>query len=229
MKKYPLVKYILFFTCLIFFFNGCFGKKDPKPDQTRHEVLLEKGLEGLRSGDYVRSLTLLKSVKDRYPYTKSAITAHLKLADTYFELDEFDDAFDLYDEFVKFHPKDPMTPYTMYQMGMCHFVRIKGYDREQEHINTAREMFERLIKEYPNDEYSYTARKNLRKCLSYLAQYEISVGNFYFKMGKYVSALERFTYSIENFPDMGHYHEALENISKCRKKIAEIKGITEVN
>lgn len=226
MNKYPLVKYILFFTCFIFLFNGCSSKKEPRPDQERHEVLLERGLKNLRNGDYTGALSVLKSVKDRYPYTKSAITAHMKLADTYFDLDEFDSAFDLYEEFVRFHPRDPETPYMMYQMGMCHFVRIKTHDREQGHINTAREMFERLIKEYPGNEYSYSARKNLRKCLTYLARYEISVGNFYFKQGKYISALERFTYSIKNFPDMGHYYEALENISKCRKKIAETKETT---
>ena len=109
-------------------------------------MILERGLAELRSGDYARALSILKGVKDRYPYTKSAITAHLKLADTYYELDEFDEAFDMYDEFVRFHPRDPKTPYTMFQMGMCHFVRIKTFDREQEHINMAREMFDRLIK-----------------------------------------------------------------------------------
>ncbi|MFC1495754.1 outer membrane protein assembly factor BamD [Thermodesulfobacteriota bacterium] len=229
MTKYRLVKYILFFSCLIFLFNGCSAKKEPNPEQERHEALLEIGLKEMRNGDNLRSLAILKSVKDRYPYTKSAIIAHLKLADTYFELDEFDEAFDLYDEFVKFHPKDAKAPYTMFQMGMCHFTRIRSHDQEQEHINKAREMFDRLIKKFPDDEYAYSARKNLRKCLTYLVRYEISVGNFYFKQGRYISALERFTYAIENFPDMGHYHEALENISKCRQKLAEAKRTVETN
>ena len=229
MTKYRLVKYILFFSCLILFFNGCSAKNKSNPDQVRHEVLLERGLKELRNGDYARALAILKGVKDRYPYTKSAIIAHLKLADTFFELDEFDEAFDLYDEFVSFHPKDPKAPYTMFQMGMCNFVRIRGFDREQEHINKAREMFERLITKYPDNEYSYTARKNLRKCLAFLAQYELSVGNFYFKQGSYISALERFTYAIKNFPDMGHYHEALENISKCKQKLAKERGTAEAN
>ena len=109
-------------------------------------------------------------------------------------------------------------------MGMCHFLRIRTYDREQEHINKARDMFERLIEKFPDDEYAYNARKNLRKCLTFLAQYELYVGNYYLKRSKYISALQRFTYAIENFPDMGHYHEALEKIGECRQKIAEAES-----
>ncbi len=224
MTKYSLVKFILFFFSLIFVFNGCSAKKKPNPDQERHEALLERGLQELRSGDLSRSLRILQAVKDRYPYTKSAIIASLKLADTHYKLDEFDTAFDLYDEFVRFHPKDPMAPYSMYQMGMCHFVRITSFDREQEHINKAREMFENLIQRFPDNEYAYSARKNLRKCLTYLASYEIYVGNFYLKQRRYISALERFTYSIKNFPDMGHYHEALEKIRECKQKLDETKS-----
>lgn len=224
MTKYRLIKYILFFSCFIFLFSGCSVKKKLKPGQERHEALLERGLEEMRKGDLSRSLPILQAVKDRYPYTQSAIIASLKLADTHFKLEAYDTAFDLYDEFVRFHPKDTNAPYSMYQMGMCHFSRIRGHDREQEHINKAREMFERLIKKFPDDEYAYSARKNLRKCLTYLAQYEIYVGNFYFKTGKYTSALQRFTYAIENFPDMGHYHEALEKISKCRQKLAKAES-----
>jgi outer membrane protein assembly factor BamD (BamD/ComL family) len=57
----------------------------------------------------------------------------------------------------------------------------------------------------------------------------MSVGNFYFKQRKYVSALERYTYAIEKFPDMGHYHEALENISKCKQKLPKEQRTAEVN
>jgi len=223
MPKYRLISYIMFVSCLIFLFSGCSAKKNPNLNKEGHVVLLEKGLTQMKAGDFSRSLRTLKSVKDRYPYTKSAIIANLKLADTYFELDEFETAFDLYNEFERFHPKDPNAPYAMFQKGMCHFVQIRSFDREQDHINNARYMFALLIKKYPDDEYANMARKNLRKSISYLAKYEVYVGDFYFKQGKYISALERYTYAIKNFPDMGHYHEVLESMSKCKQKLAEEK------
>jgi outer membrane protein assembly factor BamD (BamD/ComL family) len=40
-------------------------------------------------------------------------------------------------------------------------------------------------------------------------------------MGEYVSALDRYTFVIKNYPDVGQYHEALEYISKCKEKLAK--------
>jgi hypothetical protein len=40
-------------------------------------------------------------------------------------------------------------------------------------------------------------------------------------MGKYKTALARYTYLIQNYPDMGQYHEALEYIGKCKENLAE--------
>lgn len=222
MKKYRLIKYILIAACLVLSVSGCSAKKKMKPKNESHEALLEKGLRQMKKGDFMRSLNTLQTVKDRYPYTKSAIVASLKLADTQFELDKFTNALELYEEFERFHPKDENTPYVMYQKGMCYFVQIRSYDREQELIIKASQMFQRLIQKYPDDEYANKAKKNLRKCLAYMAQYEVYVGNFYFKMGKYQSALDRYIYSIKKYPDMGHYHEALENIARCRQKLAEL-------
>ncbi|MGD2127307.1 MAG: outer membrane protein assembly factor BamD, partial [Desulfobacteraceae bacterium] len=70
-------------------------------------------------------------------------------------------------------------------------------------------------------DYANRARRNIRKCLIFLAEYELYVGHFYFKKGKYRAALGRYTYIIEHYPDMGQYHEAIEYISKCKQKLAE--------
>ena len=51
---------------------------------------------------------------------------------------------------------------------------------------------------------------------------------YYYKMGKYEAAMKRYMYLIENYPDMGQYHEALEFIAKCKEQIAyEESGATE--
>ncbi len=94
-------------------------------------------------------------------------------------------------------------------------------DREQTHVIKARLDFERLIRRFPEDAYSIKARKHLRQCLIYLSEYELSVAHFYFKMGKYRPALDRYKNLIEYYPDMGHYHEALEYIGKCNEMIAQ--------
>jgi len=54
-----------------------------------------------------------------------------------------------------------------------------------------------------------------------LAQHELYVGQFYFKMKKYRAAAGRFRYAIEHYPDVGQYYEALEYLGRCEKKLAK--------
>ena len=185
-----------------------------------HEELLKKGLEQVEKGDLARALMSLQTVKDRYPYTQSAIVASLKLADTYYDMGEYAMAIDLYVEFERLHPKDVNIPYIRYQRGMCNFKQIKGYDREQRHAVAAALDFVKLINEYPDNEYTIKARRHYRSCLINLTRFEIYTGNFYFKQGFYHAALNRYEYAIKNFPDLGQYYEALEKISVCKIKLA---------
>ncbi len=219
-----IIRYAIVVFTLIFLLNGCalynrfFGEK--KEDKSAEE-LMNEGIESLEKGNYTAATEAFQALKDRYPYSSFAITAELKMADSLYNRSEFDSAYDAYDEFEKLHPRDKNIPYVIYQKGMCHFRQVKSIDRDQSHTLKAKEEFERLIKRFPREDYANNARKNIRECLIYLAEYELYVGNFYFKMGKYEAALDRYTYLINNYPDMGQYHEALERISRCKEKLAQ--------
>jgi outer membrane protein assembly factor BamD len=214
---------------LVFLFNGCstldrlLGRGGGETDPAG---LMTQGVSDLESGRYKDAVKTFEQIRDRYPYSKYAVTAELKLADALYQTSEYDQAYEAYDQFEKLHPKHSEIPYVLYQKGMCHFDQMTTTDREQLHTQKAREDFERLIERFPRDKYASLARKNLRKCLIYLAKYEIYVGDFYFKNGYYKAALARYTYLIEHYPDMGQYHVALEKISKCKERIALEKPLT---
>ena len=220
-----------FIVPLFFGLTGCGYVENffsQKQDLTASE-LMEKGEEKLSKGYFGAASEAFQMVKDRYPYSRYAVTAELKMADALYQSGNYDDAFFAYDDFERLHPKNQHIPYVIYQKGMSYFQQITTYDRDQSYTQKAKEEFERLIKRFPRDNYANLARKNLRKCLIYLSEYELYVGHFYFKMGAYRAALDRFTYIIKNYPDMGQYHEALEYMSKCKLKIAEMKKDEEEN
>jgi outer membrane protein assembly factor BamD len=207
---------------LLFFLGGCstldrlLGRG---VDETDPGELMTDGIEKLEAGRYSDAVKAFEKIRDRYPYSKFAVTAELKLADALYRTGEYEQAFEAYDQFERLHPRHNEIPYVIYQKGMCHFDRITTTDRDQSQTLRAREEFERLIARFPRDDYANLARKNLRKCYIYLAEYEIYVGHYYFNRGYYRAALARYTYVIENYPDMGQYHVALAYISKCKERI----------
>lgn len=190
--------------------------KEKDPDQ-----LMQDGLSYMNRGLYESAFEAFQDIRDRYPYSKHAITAELKIADALFNRGDFDEAYEAYDDFEKLHPKNKNIPYVIYQKGMSNFEQINTIDREQVHTRKAKETFERLVRQFPRSEYANRGRKNLRKCIIYLGEYELYVGNFYYKKGFYRAALGRYNYILQNYPDMGQYHEAIENIRKIKEKLAQ--------
>jgi outer membrane protein assembly factor BamD len=179
--------------------------------------LMSDGLEDLESGRYTSATEAFQNIKDRYPYSKFAVAAEIKLADTLYKRELFDEAFDAYDEFERLHPKHASVPYVIYQKGMCHFTQVRTIDRDQSHTYQARGEFDRLLKKFPRSVYANKARRKLRECYIYLAEYELYVGHFYYKMKRYRTAMGRYRYLLENYPDLGQYKDALEYMSKCKE------------
>ena len=227
LKYLSFTKYIVLISCLIFSTAGCSSfKKTKNLEDMSHQELLQKGLDQMKNGDMSRALITLQTVKDRYPYTQSAVVASLKLADTYYDMGEYAMAYDLYVEFERLHPKDDNIPYIRYQRGMCNFKQIRDFDREQRHAMLATVEFVKLINEYPDNEYTIKARRHYRSCLLNLTKFELYTGNFYFKQGDYLAALHRYEYAMKNFPDLGQYYEALEKISICKLKLTGLNEDT---
>ena len=198
------------------FIDRLFGETEEK---TPAELMIE-GEEYLELGRYSAAAEAFQQIKDRYPYSRFSLRAELLMADAQFNRGEYNAAFDAYDEYERLHPRNEHIPYVIYKKGECHLNQVATIDRDQTHTQAAREEYERLVKRFPEDRYADLARKKLRKCLIFLSEYELYVGHFYFKQGKYRAALGRYRYIIEHYPDMGQYHEAMEYYTFSQKLLS---------
>ena len=214
----PVILLLLLIALIIGIFSGCSLYK-PIPETP--DRLMKKGLEKMAVGDYLSAIDAFQKIKDRYPFSKCATMAQLKLADAIFGKGSYDEAYNNYDEFERLHPTNPQIPYVIYQKGMCHFKQIGTIDRDQSHTSKAKEEFERLIRRFPDCKYSRLAQKRLRDCFIELAEHELYVGKFYYKIKKYKAAKSRFLYILRNYPDLGQYHKALKYLTLCEQKLAE--------
>ena len=228
-SPYKRLRLFLVGICLVFLLSGCgvwkhfFGDDmEPSPPE-----LMSEGLEKFRSGEFEAATEIFQKVKDRYPYSKDALQAELKMADALYQRGMFDEAYEEYSEFEKLHPKNPEIPYVIFQEGMCFYRQSSTIDRDQSKTLRAREEFERVIKRYKNSPYANLAKRKLRESLVNMAEHEVYVGNFYYRIGKYEAAMDRYLYVIDHFPDLGQYYEAIENIKKCKEDLAQEKAIEE--
>ncbi len=221
-RKFCLAISLVGWLSLILLLSGCatldwFLGKEPERGPSE---LMDKAMEDLGRGYYKSATEYFQKIKDRYPYSKFAIIAELKMADTLFLRSSYDESYEAYKEFERLHPKHPSIPYVIYRQGLCHFRQMKTIDRDQTHSLKARDEFARLVKRFPRDVYASRARMKIRKCYIDLAAHELYVARFYYKKKQYRAAAGRFRHAIEDYPDVGQYFEALEYLGKCEEKLA---------
>ena len=229
MMKIKRLEWLLLGICWLFLLSGCslwhdlFGSEDePSPSE-----IMSEAMEDFNEGRFEKAVQTFQQIKDRYPYSTFAITAELKMADALYERGQYDEARDEYAEFEKMHPRNKSVPYVIYQQGMCYFKKSSDIDRDQSNTLKGKEEFERLIKRFRKSDYTEQARRKVRECYVKLAEHELYVGDFYFRKCKYQTAMNRYLYLIEHYPDVGQYYRALESVKKCKEKIKALNGAEE--
>jgi outer membrane protein assembly factor BamD len=189
-------------------------------DKSPSELMYE-GLSDLERGRYASATEAFQTIKDRYPYSELAVEAKLRMADTLYRRELYEEAYNAYDEFERLHPTNSAVPYAIYQKGMCHFNRMRGIDRDQTATRNARDQFERLIEKFPDSNFSAQARRKLAACYSSLVSHELFIADFYLKKKHLEAARDRYIYLLENYPDFGQYLHALENLQICMQKLKD--------
>jgi outer membrane protein assembly factor BamD len=214
-------KSLYFIFVFLFTLSGCawFQSAEEKPSQE----LVSDGMEAFESGDYRKAVESFEKLKDWYPFSKYAILAELKIADSHYYLKEYEEAVYAYEEFESLHPRNEAIPYIIYQIGNCYFEQMDSVDRDQHVVRKALETYRRLIKQYPDDKYAAKARPHIRECLKSLAGHEFYVGMFYYKNKEYKPAIQRFKTVLSDYPDVGIHQKALRYIAICEKLLQEEK------
>ena len=211
---------------LCFLFSGCAALKETwlaitgEEEEYTAQELAWNAMDYYESGDYSRAIEKFEKLKDWFPFSRYAILAELKIGDAHYQLEQYEEAIFAYEEFEKLHPRNEAIPYVIYQIGRCYFDRIETIDRDQKPAREALETFQRLIRQFPKDQYARLAEDHLNECYKSLAGHDYIVGVFYFKSKHYEAAYSRFMSVISDYPDVGYHQKALDYISRCQEVMA---------
>src|SRR6185295_2677769 len=92
---------------------ACGGSPRDTDDKTEYSVSArqnyETGMQKLDDEDWAEAAKYFTFVKARFPYSKYAVLAELRIADTLFGAGAYLEAIDGYKLFIKFHPTHVMV------------------------------------------------------------------------------------------------------------------------
>ncbi|MCB2225129.1 MAG: outer membrane protein assembly factor BamD [Desulfarculaceae bacterium] len=200
---------------------GWFGGQKSATDDafdTPAQVLANEAETLYREGQYDESANLFQALKDRFPYSRFALLADLRVGDAYFKSKRYEEAVLAYEDFIRLHPKNDAVPYAIYQMGMVYFDQMLTPDRDPENARKAMQTFQRLIKQYPQSEWAVRCQPRLQEATRRLAAHDMVVGKYYFQTKSYRAAMGRFKRVLTQYPDVGLYNEAMNYLRQAQEK-----------
>ena len=172
-------RHLVLAACLLLL-SGC-GIIDyfflPPPEDTAQE-LYEGANDAMQEKNYSQAAQYYTKLKDNFPFSPYTVEAELSLGDAFFLDGKYPEAAEAYKEFESLHPRHEAIPYVLYQVGMSNLKSFISVDRPTTSTQEALEFFGRLRETYPNS------------------------GDVFWNMNNYGPAWRRYTYIVDNFPDV---------------------------
>ena len=223
-RKLVCAVFLLSYLWLIGGLTGCACLTGSKETESAVD-LAQNGMEAFEDEDYSDALKAFTTLKERYPYSRYAILAELKVADAHFHREEYPEAIAAYEDFILLHPKNEAIPYVLYQIGACYYEQLLSEDRDQTPTHQAIIAFERLLKEHPESAYRSRATERIQECRKLLANHELYVANFYYKSKHYRAALTRFEAVLAGYSDVissDKQSQVKKLILACKEQLGEL-------
>jgi outer membrane protein assembly factor BamD len=204
---------IILYFCWLALLAGC---ATTAPVNKPVETYFKQGEDFFQEKKYEDAIVQWKKAKESggISPTLNAMT-DLRIADAQFENKSYIEAGASYEGFRKFHPNSPKAPYAMFRLALCYYNQATGIDRDQTPVTNAVAAFGIFLKQYPNSEYVAEAREKLADCVIKQVQYEIYIGRFYFRFGKYKASAKRLEECLARYPQAPNLDEALLYLEKA--------------
>lgn len=182
-------------------FIACSSTKDAaKPDSSDPEAEFQRAEDLINRGYYEEARQTLEDIKSKDTSQQYILLAKLRIADTYYDDEAYEEAIVEYESFLNTYPSHKYAPYAQYKLAMSNYKQIKTPDISYSVAQKALKEFEKLQRNYPRNPYMEVTENRIKACLRVLAEYEFYVGSFYFKKGSYEAAARRFNDLLKNYP-----------------------------
>lgn len=190
----------------------------------------DKGLQELERKDWIAASKYFAFIKSRFPYSKYAVLAELRLADAEFGAEQYLEAIDSYRLFIKFHPTHEMVAngYATFRIGEAYYKQLPGdfwlfppsYEKDQSATEDAVNELKAFLDKYPESPYRPKAKEILVRVGKRLADHEWYVARYYWDRGKPMGTVLRLRRLLERYRGVGYDEEALWLLGRAYVAVA---------
>ena len=196
----------------IYFLSGCSSKDPSEPTEllskeekerldisldTPENQLLEDGKKYYNSELYTLARQNFESLRTGYPNSPFVDFAEIKIADCMFEAGSYSEAAKAYEDFTKRRPIHTSNAYMLYRAAQSQQLAHTGVGRDPTPLKKAIEIYDRILRDYPNSEYQSGILQKKKEAVEALVAHENRIQKYYTKKSLDDAAKARAT-SVES-------------------------------
>ena len=219
---------------LIALASGCAGSaRDSKGASVEYSVSAkqnyDKGMKALEDDEWIDAAKYFGFVKARFPYSKYAVLADLRIADAAFGAGAYLESIDSYKQFIKFHPTHEMVEngYASFRIGESYYKMLPddwflvppSYEKDQTSTLDAMRELTVFQKKFPKSPYFERSEKMRRECARALARHEWYVAKFYWDRNRPMGTVLRLRTLLDRYGGVGYDEPALLLLGRAYWKV----------
>lgn len=195
-------------------------------DANRFRAQAKKATDG---GNWEKAIKIYEALEARFPFGPDSSQTQLDIAYAYYKNSEPDSAIAAADRFIKMNPRSPHVDYAYYLKGLVNYNRDIGFtqrfiptdasQRDPGNARNAYDIFDELVRKYPESKYVPDSRKRMIALKNNLAMHEVHVARYYMKRRAYVAAANRAAQVVEKYPRTTAVPYALQVMQEAYTKL----------
>ena len=221
-----MFKHIIFLFIYLVLITSC-SKNEEKVEaipelpniEEEMSIAYREAKEALEKGDVLYASKKFNEAEFLFPQSLWAPKASLMSAYALYSQNYFDDAIYNLERHIKNYPSDKNLDYAHYLIAICYFEQLHDEKKDLRPLMQAYEKFSYIVKNYPNTDFAIDAKYKVGLIVDLLASKEMYVGRYYMETEKWIAAINRFQFVVNNYDQTVYIEEALHRLVEIHYKI----------
>ena len=186
-------------------------------------VVYKEAFEKLKVNDTYNAAQKFLEAELLFPQSDWAPKSAIMASYSYYIQNYYSEALSNLERYLKTYPNDKRIPYAHYLIAICYYEMIEDEKRDMEPLIKAKKKFELILKEYPNTDFALDSKFKLDLIEDILASKEMYLARHYQKKNKWIAAVNRYKYVVDEYEQTIFVEEALHRLVEINYKMGLIE------
>ena len=175
--------------------------------------------KSLREGDPYFAAKKFLEAELLYPQSTWAPKASLMASYSYYMQNYYTEATSNLERYIKTYPNHKNIIYAHYLIAMCYYETIEDEKRDSGPLIKAKDKFNFIIEKYPSTDFASDSKFKVDLISDIIASKEMYLGRHYQKKGKWIAAINRFKFIVDEYNQTIFVEEALHRLVEVNYKL----------